>query len=71
MGMFNDTNEKRAAGGPPNYRLTCRHCGNQYVQMQDLLFHRCSGDGGGRTPPPRTRKAATRGPRARTKKGGQ
>ncbi len=26
-----------------DYRLTCRHCGGRFVEMKDLLFHRCPG----------------------------
>jgi hypothetical protein len=24
-----------------DYRMTCRHCGARFVEMRDLLFHRC------------------------------
>jgi hypothetical protein len=27
----------------PDYLLTCRHCGQRFVEMVALLFHTCSG----------------------------
>jgi predicted nucleic acid-binding Zn-ribbon protein len=28
-----------------DYRMTCRHCGQRFLEMAKLLFHRCPGQG--------------------------
>jgi hypothetical protein len=35
------------------FELECRHCSGRFVEMKDLLFHRCPGSG---EPKPQRRK---------------
>lgn len=25
----------------PDYRMTCKRCGGRFLEMKDLLFHKC------------------------------
>jgi hypothetical protein len=48
----------------PDYRLRCRRCGQQFIEMMQLAFHDCSGvpagKSRGRTRPPRRKGTKNR-----------
>lgn len=45
----------------PDYHLTCKRCGNAYLEMERLLFHKCRPEKPEDRPPrrqPKRRKKA-------------
>jgi hypothetical protein len=44
-----------------DYRMTCRHCGGRFLEMANLLFHRCSGQSDAQNRPRSRAKRPVRG----------
>ena len=48
------------------YHLTCRHCGCQFLETVDLLFHHCAAQGDAQKPRRNAKRSAGQG-KVRTK----